>query len=94
MTSPRARKIIQEIREIREENDRFVSTMREELAAFRRSFGLLEEPVDGGFAQVVDRGFAEMRARLDAMAADQQQIAVMVQQLVTQYRQRAGSSAD
>jgi chromosome segregation ATPase len=63
-----------ETREFREQNTRVLNAMREDLADLRSH-------VDERFARV-DGGFAEIRARLDAAAAGQQQIASMLTTLI------------
>ena len=56
-----------EIREFREQNTRVLNAMREDLVDLRSH---------------VDNGFAEVRGRLDAAAAGQQQIAGMLSTLI------------
>jgi hypothetical protein len=76
--------IRQEIRDFREQNTRVLNAMREDLVDFR-------SVVDEKFARV-DQGFAEMRGKLDAAAARQQQIADMLSTLVARDDDQAGPS--
>jgi hypothetical protein len=46
-------------------------------------FDQLEQKVDNGFAQI-DRNFADVRGRLDATAAGQQQIVDLLTRLIEQ----------
>jgi hypothetical protein len=77
-----------EIREFREQNTRVLNVMREDLADLRSHVDSGFARIDGQFAQVdgqfarVDSGFAEMRGKLDAAAAGQEQIARMLSILV------------
>ena len=78
----------QEIREFREQNTRVLNAMREDLADLRSQVndGFAEmrgkfAQIDGQFVQV-DNGFAEMRGKLDAAAAGQEQIARMLSILI------------
>jgi hypothetical protein len=84
-----------EIREFRDQNNRVLNAMREDLSDLRshvdEGFGRIDERfarideqfarIDGGFAQV-DSGFAAVRGRLDAAAAGQQQIVSMLTTLI------------
>ncbi len=63
-----------DIREFREQNTRVLNAMRQDLADLRSH-------VDDEFARV-DDGFAEMRGKLDAAAAGQEQIAGMLSILI------------
>lgn len=63
------RKLRDEIREFREENNRLLSGMRADMTRLQEK---------------LDAGFAEMRRRFDACAASQRQIADMVDTLVAQ----------
>jgi chromosome segregation ATPase len=76
--------IRQEIRDFREQNTRVLNAMREDLVDFR-------SVVDEKFARV-DRGFIEVRGKLDAAAAGQQQIAEMVSTLIARDDDQAGPS--
>lgn len=58
-----------EIREFREQNTRVLNAMREDLTDLRTS---------------VDTGFTEMRGKLDATAAGQQQIVTLLNALIGQ----------
>ena len=58
-----------DIREFREQNTRVLNAMRQDLTDLRSR---------------VDDGFAEMRGKLDAAAAGQQQIAGMLSTLIAQ----------
>ena len=69
-----------EIRDFREQNTRLHNATREDLNDLRSR-------VEGGFAQV-DIGFAEMRSKLDATAAGQQQIADLLNSLIADGGQR------
>jgi predicted nucleic acid-binding Zn-ribbon protein len=71
-----------EIRDFREQNTRVLNAMREDLSDFRSA-------VDEKFARV-DQGFAEMRGKLDAAAAGQQQIAGMLGALIARDEGQAG----
>jgi chromosome segregation ATPase len=57
-----------EVRAFREQNNRVLNAMREDLADFRSQ---------------VSEGFTEIRGRLDAAAAGQQQIADMLNTLIS-----------
>jgi len=59
-----------EIREFREQNRRVLNAMREDLSDLRRG---------------VSDGFAEMRGKLDATAAGQQQITALLNTLIAQH---------
>ena len=72
-----------EIRDFREQNTRLLNAMREDLSDFRSA-------VDERFA-LVDQGFAEMRGKLDAAAAGQQQIAGMLGTLIARDEGQASS---
>ncbi len=67
-----------EIRESRELNVGVLNAMRADMTDLRQH-------VDHGFARV-DRGFGEMRGRLDASAAGQQQIVELLGTLVSRER--------
>jgi len=64
-----------EIREFREQNTRVLNAMRDDLVDLR---------------SVVDRGFIEVRGKLDAAAAGQQQIADMLSALIARDDDQAG----
>jgi chromosome segregation ATPase len=66
--------IRRETREFREQNNRVLNAMREDLADLRSQ-------VNSGFARIDDK-FAEMRGKLDAAAAGQEQIARMLSILI------------
>lgn len=70
-----------EIREFREQNTRVLNAMREDLIGMREDFIDLRQWVEAGFAQV-DNGFTEMRGKLDAAAAGQQQIVTLLNTLI------------
>jgi DNA repair ATPase RecN len=76
--------------------DRDVAAIRDEIRDFRHattsSFNAMREDLtdlrtnlDNGFT-TVDNGFTEIRGRLDATAAGQQQIAELLNRLITQER--------
>ncbi|WP_219419158.1 permease [Pseudonocardia nigra] len=79
-----------EIREFREQNTRVLNAMREDMTDLRQRVDDGFAKVDERFAKVdeqfgkVDNGFAEMRGRLDATAAGQQQIADLLHILIEQ----------
>jgi chromosome segregation ATPase len=64
-----------EIRDFREQNTRVLNGLREDLTDLRQR-------TENGFARV-DDGFAEMRGRLDATAAGQQQIVGVLDTLIS-----------
>ncbi len=64
----------QEIREFRDQNNRVLKAMREDLADLRSHVNNLSSHVDNGFA--------EMRGKLDAAAAGQEQIARLLSALI------------
>jgi ABC-type transporter Mla subunit MlaD len=64
----------QEIREFRDQNNRVLNAMREDLADLRSHVNNLSSRVDDGFA--------EMRGKLDAAAAGQEQIARLLSALI------------
>jgi len=66
-----------------EQNTRLLNAMREDLSDFRSA-------VDERFA-LVDQGFAEIRGRLDAAAAGQQQFAGMLGTLIARDEGQASS---
>jgi ABC-type transporter Mla subunit MlaD len=74
--------IRREIRDFREQNTRVLTAMRDDLVDLRSA-------VDERFTSV-DRGFAEMRGRLDAAAAGQRQIADMLSILIARDEGQAG----
>jgi hypothetical protein len=78
-----------EIRDFREQNTRVLNAMREDLADFRSAVDERFAGVDARFASV-DQGFAEMRGKLDAAAAGQQQIAGMLSTLIARDDDQAG----
>jgi predicted nucleic acid-binding Zn-ribbon protein len=65
-----------EMREFREQNMRLHSATREDLTDLRAR-------MESGFAEV-DRGFAEVRGRLDATAAGQERIVELLGRLLNQ----------
>ena len=65
-----------EIRDFREQNTRVLNAMREDLIDLRGEMGDLRSHVDAGFI--------EIRGRLDAAAAGQQQIVGMLTTLISQ----------
>jgi hypothetical protein len=73
--------------------DRGVSEMRREIRDFReqntRVINALREDMVEGFARV-DQGFTEIRGRLDATAAGQQQIADMLRILIARDEGQTG----
>jgi chromosome segregation ATPase len=86
-----------EIREFREQNTRVLNAMRDDLVDLRsvvdqgfarvdEKFDRVNEKFDGVNEKfdLVDGGFTEMRGRLDAAAAGQQQIADMLSILIAQ----------
>ena len=64
----------QDIREFRDQNNRVLNAMREDLADLRSHVNNLSSRVDNGFA--------EMRGKLDAAAAGQEQIARSLSALI------------
>jgi len=64
-------------REFREQNNRVLNAMREDLTDLRSRVDSLGSRVDS-LGSRVDSGFAEMRGKLDAAAAGQEQIAGML----------------
>lgn len=66
--------IRREGREFREQNNRVLNAMREDLADLRSHVNNLSSRVDNGFA--------EMRGKLDAAAAGQEQIARLLSTLI------------
>ncbi len=66
--------IRREGREFREQNNRVLNAMREDLADLRSNVGNFRSEVAGGFAEV--------RGKLDAAAAGQEQIASMLSTLI------------
>ena len=70
-----------DVTEIRAEIRDFRNAATASLNALREDFGDLRRHVDQGFEQV-DRGFAEMRGKLDATATGQQHIADLIQGLI------------
>ena len=74
--------IRREIRDFREQNTRVLNAMRDDLLDLRSA-------VDERFTSV-DQGFAEIRGRLDATAAGQQQIADMLRILIARDESQAG----
>jgi ABC-type transporter Mla subunit MlaD len=66
--------IRREGREFREQNNRVLNAMREDLSDLRSRVDSLSSRVDSGFAEV--------RGRLDAAAAGQEQIAGMLSILI------------
>jgi phage-related protein len=88
-----------EIRDFRQATTSSFNAMRQDFTDLRQDFtGLRRELVDlrqemnGKFDQV-DRGFMEMRGKLDATAAGQQQIVNMLTTLIDQQDGRPGVGA-
>jgi hypothetical protein len=79
-----------EIREFQEQNTRLHNATREDLNHLRSRVEDGFARVDGEFARVagefarVDDGFVEMRGKLDAAAAGQQQIVGLLNTLIAQ----------
>ena len=79
-----------EIRDFRQATTSSFNAMREDLTDLREDLTDLRKRVEDGFAQVdrafaqVDRGFAEMRGRLDGTAAGLEQIAGLLNTLISQ----------
>jgi hypothetical protein len=69
-----------EIRGFREQNSRMLNAMREDLTDLRSR-------VDNGLAEM-QNGFTEMRGKLDAAAAGQQQIVSLLSTLIDQGEDR------
>ncbi|MBO0824339.1 MAG: hypothetical protein J2P27_10850 [Actinobacteria bacterium] len=70
-----------EIREFRDHNTRVLNAMREDLADMRSGLDAGLSEMRGGLDEM-RTGFAEIRGRLDATAAGQQQIADMLTTLI------------
>lgn len=70
-----------DVTEIRAEIRDFRSATTASFNALRQDFVDLRTHVDQRFGQV-DRGFAEMRGKLDAAAAGQQRIVDLIQRLI------------
>lgn len=70
-----------DVTEIRAEIRDFRSATTASFNALRQDFIDLRTHVDQRFGQV-DRGFAEMRGKLDAAAAGQQRIVDLIQRLI------------
>jgi hypothetical protein len=66
--------IRRDIREFRDQNTRVLNAMRADLVDLRGDFV--------GLREHVDRGFAEVRSRLDSTAAGQQQIVTLLDTLI------------
>jgi uncharacterized protein YceH (UPF0502 family) len=69
-----------EIREFRDQNNRVLNAMRDDLCDLRSRMDTLE--------QKVDRGFTEMRGKLDATAAGLDLITGMLTTLIEQRREQ------
>lgn len=63
-----------EIRDFREQNNRVLNAMREDITDLRQDMT--------DFRQQVDNGFVEMRGKFDAMSAGQQQITDLLTTLI------------
>lgn len=72
-----------EIRDFRQATTSSFNAMREDLTDLREDLNDLRQRVESGFAQV-DRGFAEVRGRLDGTAAGLEQIAGLLNTLISQ----------
>jgi methyl-accepting chemotaxis protein len=72
-----------EIRDFRQATTSSFNAMREDLTDLREDLNDLRKRVESGFAQV-DRGFAEVRGRLDGAAAGLEQIAGLLNTLISQ----------
>lgn len=72
-----------EIRDFRQATTSSFNAMREDLTDLREDLNDLRQRVESGFAQV-DRGFAEVRGRLDGTAAGLEQIASLLNTLISQ----------
>lgn len=70
-----------EIRDFRYATSASFNALRQDFVELREDFGDLRRHVDLGFEKV-DRGFAEMRGKLDATASGQQHIAGLIQRLI------------
>ncbi|MCP2165587.1 permease [Goodfellowiella coeruleoviolacea] len=75
--------IREEIRDLRQATTASFNAMREDLTELRHRVDRLEVLVDR-LADKVDRGFAEMRGKFDALAAGQQQIVGLLNTLIAQ----------
>jgi polyhydroxyalkanoate synthesis regulator phasin len=73
-----------EIRDFREQNNRVLSAMRDDLGTVRGDLNDL--------GSRVDRGFTEMRGKLDATAAGQQQISELLRTLIDRSGETQGDS--
>ena len=67
-----------DLRDFRQATTASFNALREDFVDLRNDFADLRDHVDQGFAQV-DQGFTEMRGKLDATAAGQQQIVDLLQ---------------
>jgi len=72
-----------DVAEIRSEIRDFRSATTASFNALRQDFVDLRNHVDRRFEQV-DRGFTEMRGKLDATAAGQQRIVELIESLISQ----------
>lgn len=70
-----------EMRDFRQATAASINALREDFVDLRGEFHQLREHVDRGFART-DQSFTEIRGKLDATAAGQQQIAALLQTLI------------
>ncbi len=77
-----------EVRDFREQNLRVLNAVRQDLTDLRNETRAGFADVDRRFEGVHD-GFVEMRGKLDAAAAGQQQIAGLLTTLITQAKGRS-----
>ena len=72
-----------EIRDFRNATTASFNALREDFTDLRRDFTDLRTRVETGLHRV-DRGFAEMRGKLDATATGQQRIVELIESLIDQ----------
>ncbi len=93
---PRVSEIRGEIRDFRRATTASFNAMRQDFVDLRHDFDDLREDfgvLRGEFGELrgyVERGFAEMRGRLDAAAAGQQQIVELLTTIIEDPGPRAG----
>jgi len=79
----------EDLREFRQATAASFNALREDFVDLRSDFGALQEgfaTLQGNFGALqenVDQGFIEMRGKLDATAAGQQQIVDLLQTIIT-----------
>jgi hypothetical protein len=70
-----------EVREFREQNSRVLNAMREDLSDLRSRMDDIDDGL-GSLRRYTEDGFTDIRGRLDATAAGQQQIVGMLTTLI------------